>query len=298
MMDDMRTKPLETKSVEAEEPLENSKGISKDKKRKRASRKQISSELRLEAQGSYNQSLDRVSASNNDDISAEIRRRNLEIFAAKVEDGEPVKEIARRYGLSPGAVYGILRQFLTDHKREPRLCEECIDEFEDNLIGQREIALAIARGKCLKHYQREYRSKNKHKLLQRDFEEVPLLDSHGKIVGITTVRERRLAAHREAQKRYCERHPERIRSILQRYRTSDRGKLANQRAVQNYREKKRQTRLDELLEEYKGGTYVIGSRIDQILHAHEEGADIIGSRIDQMLRAHNQNEDTIKSGKG
>ena len=110
-----------------------------------------------------------------------------------------------------------------------------------------DIKNAIACGKCLKHYQRSWRKRNRHKINQKDDDIIPLLDESGKIIGETTVKEKRLAAHREAQRRYCEKHPERIKGILQRYRVSDRGKQANKRAVQKYRERLRQDKIAEML---------------------------------------------------
>jgi len=188
-------------------------------------------------------------------ISLELDRRNQRIIKAKLEDNEPVKDIARRFNLCVGTVYSILRQAGTGKNKEAAICYDCEDEYsyakEHGIFPRPLVEKAIAKGKCLKHYQRDYRRHNKPKLAERDNEIVPLLDANGRVIGETTVRERRLASHRDAQRRYCDRHPERIRSILQRYRVSDRGKEANRRAVQKYRDRKRQERISEMVKQYR-----------------------------------------------
>jgi hypothetical protein len=179
-----------------------------------------------------------------------IQERNQKIIDAKLNN-EPVKEIARRFDLTITAVYSIFRQAGVNLRRQQYMCIDCLREAASGKISSDDVKAAIANRQCLKHYQRSYRLKNRTRIKQRDNEVVPLLDDEGRVVGTTTVKQRRLAAHREAQRRYCQKYPERVKDNLQRYRESLMGEESNRRAARNYRERKRQKKIEEMLELYR-----------------------------------------------
>jgi hypothetical protein len=178
-----------------------------------------------------------------------LQERNEKIVLAKAR-GEFVKDIAHEFDLSMGAVYQVLRQHGVVKKRSGQCCIECLKEAEQRLIKKEDVRPAIALERCLKHYQRNYRNKNKERMQEQEQQLVEVIDPDGNPI-YKTLRDVRLAAHREAQRRYCEKHPDRLKESLRKYRESAQGRAASKRAVARYREKQSSQVFKDILQRYK-----------------------------------------------